>query len=357
MFRKPLSLLLTLLLAVTSASALERELPLGFANANLGHVPPTFRSLLTGHGRPGDWQIIAVDAPSSFPSVTGKGPTTSRQNVLAQISRDPTDERFPLLVYEEETFADFTFTAQVRMVGGGVEQMAGLAFRIQDEKNYYVIRANALNGNFRFYKFVNGERSNPIGPEIAIPRGEWIEISVQCQGNTLRFRLNGKEAMPAITDTSFTSGKIGFWTKSDSESQFANATIRFKPRETLAVSLIRDALKKYDRLRGLKLFSTTSDNPQVRVLAADKPEDIGKAGGASEIECFKTGKTFFAKSRAGDKVTLLVPLRDRNGDNAGVLEVTMDTFFGQTEANALTRAMNVARYLEPRIQSKADLVE
>jgi hypothetical protein len=54
---------------------------------------------------------------------------------------------------------------------------------------------------------------------------------------------------------------------------------------------------------------------------------------------------------------LLVPLRDRNGDNAGVLEVTMDTFFGQTEANALTRAMNVARYLEPRIQSKTDLVE
>jgi hypothetical protein len=356
MFRKPL-LLLTLLLAVPSAPALERELGLGFNDAQLGQVPSKFRPLLTGQGRPGQWEIVAVDAPSAFPSVTGKGPTTSRQNVLAQISRDPTDERFPLLVYEEESFGDFTFTAQVRMVGGGAEQMAGLAFRIQDEKNYYVIRANALNGNFRFYKFVNGERSNPIGPEIAIPRGEWIEIGVQCQGNELRFRLNGKEAMPPIIDTSFTSGKIGFWTKSDSESQFANAMIRFKPREALAVTLVRDALKKYDRLRGLKLFSTTSNNPQLRVLAADQPEHVGKAGGDPEAECFKSGKTFFAKSRTGKLVTLLVPLKDRNGDIAGVLEVTMDTFFGQTEANALTRAMNVARYLEPRIQTKADLVE
>ena len=37
-----------------------------------------------------------------------------------------------------------------------MDQAAGLVFRYQDENNYYVMRANALENNVRFYKVVNG---------------------------------------------------------------------------------------------------------------------------------------------------------------------------------------------------------
>ena len=43
---------------------------------------------------------------------------------------------------------------------------AGVAFRYQDPKNYYVVRASALGGNVRFYKFVNGVRSDPLAADL-----------------------------------------------------------------------------------------------------------------------------------------------------------------------------------------------
>src|SRR5207247_226680 len=103
--------------------------------------------------------------------------------VLAQVNQDPTDERFPLLVFDGETFSDFTLTTRFKLVRGDVEQMAGLAFRVQDEKNFYVIRASGLGNNVRFYKVVGGVRSAPIGPEQPVAKGVWHELKVQCKAN------------------------------------------------------------------------------------------------------------------------------------------------------------------------------
>ena len=68
------------------------------------------------------------------------------------MSRDKTDERFPILVYDEETFADFTLTTRFKIVDGEVEQMAGIAFGILDDKNYSYVRASALGGTFSLFR-------------------------------------------------------------------------------------------------------------------------------------------------------------------------------------------------------------
>jgi len=337
------------------ARGAERELRLDFSNTPLGVTPTNFTSAVSGKGAPGQWVTADVEAPSNFPSVTGKATATSSQRVLAQVSRDPTDEHFPLLVYDAETFGDFSFKARVRMVGGGLEQMAGLAFRIQDEKNYYVVRANALNGNFRFYKFVNGQRSTPVGPSLPVAFNEWHEIEVRCRGNEMQFFLNGELAMPAVTDTSFRRGRIGFWTKSDSESQFAGAVVRYTPQEILAVTLVSGAMKAYDRLRGLKLISRPDGDAALKVVAASPAEAVGETAGEAEQECFKTGR--FYQGKAGRDTLVTVPLRDKNGDVAAVLEVRMETFPGQTNANKLERALAVGRWIQSRFLTRQELFE
>ena len=63
-------------------------------------------------------------------------PSAGKRPVLAQLSKERTDEHFPMLVYEGETFGDFKLTTQFKIADGKDEQMAGIAFRIQDEKNY-----------------------------------------------------------------------------------------------------------------------------------------------------------------------------------------------------------------------------
>lgn len=352
---RPLAFWLVLLVSSLPLFGGQQVRSFDFSKTEEGELPKGFRSTVTSQGKPGKWQIALDDAPSAFPSVTKASPSTSKRKVLAQLARDITDEHFPLLVFEEEIYDDFTFTTQFKTVSGAIEQMAGVAFRIQDEKNYYVIRASSLGNNLRFYKFVNGERSAPIGPDIAIPKGVWHQLSVECKGNRILCYLDGKEAMPAINDTSFSKGKVGFWTKSDSVSYFVDAKITFTPHETLAQSLMRDMVQKYPRLEGLKIFSTTSANPTLRVIASSHEKDINQPGGKEEQDCLARSTVYYQKKDGSVSVTF--PLHDRNGEVIAALEVLMRSFPGQTEKNAIGRAQPVVKGFEERISSLKDLTE
>src|SRR5207247_7312416 len=135
--------------------------------------------------KPGDWRIVMDEVPSMLKPLTPQAPVTSRRAALAQLAQDPRDEHFPLLIFEGETFGNFTLTTLFKTVRGTTEQMAGLAFRIQNETNYYVLRASSLGNTFRFYKVVNGERGLVLGPEVPIPVAQWHDVSVAFGGNTV----------------------------------------------------------------------------------------------------------------------------------------------------------------------------
>src|SRR5688500_4044103 len=207
---------LTLLALAALSQTHAADLFFDFASS---HVLTGFHSTLTATGKPGLWPVIPDQGPSSIPTITANAPAT-KTSVLAQLSRDLTDEHYPILVYTNETFGDFTFSTRLKCVSGVVEQMAGVVFRYQDEKNYYYVRVSSKGNTFRFFKVVAGQRSAPIGPEMEISAGVWHELSIACQGNQINCFLNGKLAIPTLTDNSFTSGRVGFWTKSDSVSYF-----------------------------------------------------------------------------------------------------------------------------------------
>src|SRR5438477_4316862 len=241
-------------LALLAIRTLGAERKFDFNEVRDGQMPPGFRSAVTGEGKPGDWRVILDEKPSAFPARTPESPSLTKEQVLAQLAQDPADEHFPLLIFEEEIFGDFTLTTRFKTVRGEKERMAGIAFRIQNETNYYVVRASSLGNNFRFYKVVNGERSQPIGPEVPIPSGLWHDLSVECKGNQIRCLLNGKELIPLLTDNTFVRGKIGFWTKSDSVSYFTDTKIVYTRREMPAQTLVRETSKKYPRLLAIKIY-------------------------------------------------------------------------------------------------------
>src|SRR5713101_108358 len=160
-----------LLLLPVLAAAAERRL--SFSELHENQAPSGFRSTVTASGMPGEWKIILDDVPPLLAPLSSKAPTVAKRAVLAQLAQDPTDEHFPLLIFEEETFGDFTLTTRFKTVRGVMEQMAGIAFRIQNETNYYVVRASSLGNTFRFYKIVNGQRGTIFGRDLAIPSGVW----------------------------------------------------------------------------------------------------------------------------------------------------------------------------------------
>ncbi|HTY87965.1 MAG TPA: family 16 glycoside hydrolase [Candidatus Acidoferrum sp.] len=340
---------LVLILPVAGA-----EIKLTFGDVASNGIPAGFHAALAGGGRPGEWKIIMDAVPPLLAPLSSQALVVARRAVVAQTGSDPTDERFPMLIYDGETFKDFSLATHFKIAGGTVEQMAGVVFRYQNESNCYVLRASALGNNVRFYKVVGGIRSDPIGPEQTVSTNTWHVLGVQCQGNQITCWLDGQLLMPPLHDDSFGAGKIGFRTKSDAIAYFGDTTVIYTPRLPRAQAVLQNVLKEQPRIVGLRLY-TLDDGGRPRVLASKEEKEIGQAGTDSELDAIRDGKVYFGRTKGTVVVTL--PLRDRNGDPIAAVRVELKSFLGETQDNAVTRGMMVVKTIQERVTSKEELAE
>src|SRR5262249_13076871 len=141
-----------------------------FGQMTLNQPPADFRTTVSGKGKPGTWTILMDEIAPVEPAKTQPAVINQRA-VLGQIAQDPTDDHYPLLMFDGETFGDFKLTTQFRMGWGTADRWGGLASGIKDEKNYYSVGASALGNIFYFLKFVNGQLIGPVGMKREITKG------------------------------------------------------------------------------------------------------------------------------------------------------------------------------------------
>ena len=328
------------------------ELHFNFASYAEGSTPTNFHAALAGVGTTPVWKIVPAEMPSAFTPFTSNAPAASRAGVLAQTSGDMTDEHYPMFIYDGETFSDFTFSTRFEVVSGIAEQMAGLVFRFQNSSNFYVVRVSSQGHNVRFYKVVNGLRSNPIGPLLDVPAGTWHKLTVQCEGSQINVRLDDKPVMPTLNDTTFTAGKLGFWTKSDALSYFADGEVDYTPRIPAAQLMVNTIMEDQSRLVGLRIYALQTNNT-TRIIGSKETGEVGRAGTDAELQAIQDGTMFFGRDQGTVLVTM--PLRDRNGDCIAAMRVQLKSFFGETQDNAVTRALMIRRKLEALCTSADDL--
>jgi hypothetical protein len=186
-----------------------------------GAPPAGFQTALTGSGRPGLWVVVEDNtAPSG-------------RLVLAQTDADTTGYRFPVCVFDGVTAKDAEISVKFKPVSGHVDQGAGLVWRYRDKDNYYIVRANALEGNVVLYKVQNGKRTDlPLkgegrtyGKKTTVPSGAWSTLAVNAKGSLFEVLLNGAK-LYEVEDTTFPdAGKVGLWTKADSVIRFDDLRI------------------------------------------------------------------------------------------------------------------------------------
>jgi hypothetical protein len=178
------------------------------ARVDLEHAAYTVG--LTGSGPPPTWALV----------------DDAGRKVLAQTSKDTTDYRFPLAIFDQPVLQDLDVAVRFRPVSGEVDRAAGLAVRLADVNNYYVVRANALEDNVRLYKMVGGQRRQFAGANTKVLTGKWQELRVSLRGSRFEVFLDGLSLYSA-TDTTFTAvGKVALWTKADSVTYFDDLRIQ-----------------------------------------------------------------------------------------------------------------------------------
>ncbi len=335
-----------------SLSAAGTEIKFDFSDFSTGSTPTNFTSALAGGGQPGDWKVVMDDVPPLLAPLTEQAQSVTKHAVLAQVSRSPIDEHFPLFIYDREKFTDFKFSARFKIVAGVVEQMAGIVFRYQNASNFYVLRASALGKNIAFYQMINGVINSPERLPLEISTGVWHELTVDCSGIYIECSLDGQRVMPTITDRSQPEGKVGFMTKSDAVSFFCDAKVEYTPRIPAAQELVDNTIEKQPRILGLRIYML-DDKGEPRVIASKDPVENGQIGNDTDKKAITDGAIFYGKHNGVDMITM--PLRDHNGDPVGAVRFWLKSFLGETQNNAITRARMILKTMEAEVTSAEQL--
>jgi 3-keto-disaccharide hydrolase len=212
-------LLISLILAIPLFAGPE---VVGFDGAKPGDLPPGWTVAMTHLGGAPRWEVVRDESAPHPPYV------------LAQVSTDSTAGRFPLAIWDRATVRNGEVKVAFRVIGGQVDQAAGVVWRFRDADNYYIARANALEKNVVLYKVENGVRlsiapkglpSRSYGVKHEIPRDRWNTLRVTFQEQTFTVFLNGARLFDAEDGTFPGAGKTGLWTKADSVTYFDDFTV------------------------------------------------------------------------------------------------------------------------------------
>jgi hypothetical protein len=361
MLKRILALFIAGLAVGVSAAQIEFD----FSQDAVDQPPPGFLSLVTGRGEPAQWKVVNEQVPPILAPLEPNAPgNTAQRTVLSVQSFNLGEDHFPVLLYTNEIFTDFTLTTRFKIGGGIVEPSAGVVFRAQDQSNYYVVRASA-EGNLLWYRVVGGRSYTGLGIGVKVPMAKnvWRELRIECAGSRIRCYLDGRLAIPparpgaptndlAINDTTFSHGKVGFWTKADSKCYFVDARVQYTPHVPYVQAVINNIVKKYPRLLGLKVYAGKEAGLPVVIGGMDE-RALGAPGTKTEADVIERGSIYYLKTDKTVEITL--PLRDRNGDIVAALAVKMKTFPGETEATAVARATIVKKAFEEQIANMEDL--
>jgi len=199
------------------AAAQERSIAPGrivinFDQDTVSKPPAGFTAYATGDGPAGKWVVqVMADAPSG-------------KQVVVQTDAEATDNRFPVLIADQEEYGDVDMSVKGKAISGKVDQGIGLVFRFRDPQNYYVVRANALENNVRLYKMVNGRRKQFAGAEVKVTSGQWHTLRVVARGDHLVGYFDDQKLID-VYDATYAQGKVGLWTKADSITAFDDLTV------------------------------------------------------------------------------------------------------------------------------------
>ena len=152
-------------------------------------------------------------------------PSGGRQ-VLAQVAET---QPWAVALLEDQKFDDVDATVRFRPISGKEDASGGIIVRATDGKNYLLVRANALENNFRLYTMVNGRRSTIASARVTEPKlGEWHRIRVVAKGPKIQAYLDDALLLDH-EEKNFTRGWVGLWTKADSVTEFADLAITGTP--------------------------------------------------------------------------------------------------------------------------------
>ena len=168
---------------------------------------------MTGVGRVTQWQAV-------------QDPVALGGWALSETAGDATDLRFPLCISVQTIARDVDATLRFKAVGGSHARAAGLVLRAQSANDYYVVRAEALEGTVRLYRMQGGRRALIKGQDKAdVASDQWHALRVIAKGNSFDVSLDDQPMFKATDGSLPLAGTVGVWSQADSRILFGSLVV------------------------------------------------------------------------------------------------------------------------------------
>jgi len=146
-----------------------------------------------------------------------------KNDVLTQVSED---DYFPLILLKNKKYSNIDVSVDFKPISGDIDASGGLVFAASNKNNYYIVRANALENNFRLYIFKNGMRYQIADSTVQIPSfNQYHNIRIKVEDKTIYAYLNHKLCITYKLKNKII-GYVGLWTKADSITSFDKLVIK-----------------------------------------------------------------------------------------------------------------------------------
>jgi len=202
------------------------------AAANVSVPPPNFLAIV------GDWNVtsdhfLQVDGRQWIKGQPSAGLAAKARTIYGAKHEEFIDSvkayaYFPYAVAKNvDDFHDGEISIRFRLLGGQLDQCAGILFNLKPNGDYLTVRFNGKEDNLVLWTFKTGKRSfvKKGSENVHIPLGEWHTMKIVVAGTQLHGFLDDKPLLE-YTLAEPVSGKVGAWSKTDSVSQFDQYVVK-----------------------------------------------------------------------------------------------------------------------------------
>jgi hypothetical protein len=130
----------------------------------------------------------------------------------------PGTSYFPIALFNKvPSFTGGTITARMAVVGGDVDQDAGVVFNYQPNGDMMALRIDSQENNMKLYQWVQGQPNMlKLVDNVPAALARWHDVTVTVSngGTHVSGALDGFKFLDTDVDTPVT-GRVGTWAKTD----------------------------------------------------------------------------------------------------------------------------------------------
>jgi hypothetical protein len=120
---------------------------------------------------------------------------------IEQSAVQATEDLFPLAICKTASIKNGEISLRLKTVGGKSDQGGGIAVRLSNPQNYYLVQLDALRDRVLFSRVSDGESEQIVGVDADIASHSWHMLTVRAVDSEFTVSLDGTWVFTAFDKT------------------------------------------------------------------------------------------------------------------------------------------------------------